>query len=924
LLSPVVLDNSHSMIRRRSLLLLQEACPATFDSQRGDDGGGGGGGGDTGREMQDIGPPPPTENNMMLHSRATPQEEEWIDPPEEDEESFQSSPNACNVEPLMEKESSSSSAHDCEHNSPQVLEEDFAAVLLFGQYHPTPPNQIMPLGLQHHQHPADEQPLVEYEQDSPQVLQEDCSAAASYGPDYTPPIQTHLDLEQRQHPIWKASTRGREQHHPQVMEGQRAKNGTEHVETIADCSPEVVNPTNQNLLDLQHPTEKETTRAFCESDTLRVLVEEPARQPLLYTETGVFYDVDRTPPFQTAIEKEAPHHSKSESSQELEKEPESIGDTAYSLEPKPSPPSQEKCPTVDSSMVPHSMTQQNESIESCLPLDLLHPRRGNEVLTQFSVEVNADDEDSTLQHDVAPQERLDSSQDCEQDLSIGECTVLQKQPESIPLVSIGNNDEAHMINQTAERKQSSTESTRFRMTHTSDFARPPTEMILNRSIEAGGELAISPRRLDYSLDDQRGDSFKGEIGTSKDDARGGVTFRFAGREEAIEAPPMTQLSAVSEVVDVIALEGHVITYEALTDLIVGGDIFEEISGDEPPFVQAGAAKASCLSSNAANGKAEESEVHTRADPPSHSAHWAKAALSGVRLQCSSEPMAKVESAADSYVSTLPPDSDCSTEEPDSFDLTPNDDSSLIKQATAKASRSTSASPARPLTHNLRRSTRKRQSLSLGNTTPMEALHNQPITIFTRSQQSRRSDARTGSRTPLTATTPLENAAAWMSPPLDMYSAPKTKNHSPKKRIRSGISPASSQKEEETQQRGSRKRRRDLKDHGPLFSDIGSVEVVGYFVPPASKKQKPLPYSKSSVLPDWVPSTGLQSASRQFAEDPWVITADKPLSNRHDIPEAILLPLRPEASNQSMTNQDSQLRLTYKRHSKDHSSRVLNK
>jgi hypothetical protein len=106
-------------------------------------------------------------------------------------------------------------------------------------------------------------------------------------------------------------------------------------------------------------------------------------------------------------------------------------------------------------------------------------------------------------------------------------------------------------------------------------------------------------------------------------------------------------------------------------------------------------------------------------------------------------------------------------------------------------------------------------------------------------------------------------------------------------------PGGTRRKERGVKHTTRKRPRDTSEPElPAFEiDSDSAEILGFSLPTLSKK--PRPFSKSSIVPDWVPSTGLQSISQQFQDDiPWNIIADKPLSNPKDVPiKSIFLPYK---------------------------------
>jgi hypothetical protein len=232
------------------------------------------------------------------------------------------------------------------------------------------------------------------------------------------------------------------------------------------------------------------------------------------------------------------------------------------------------------------------------------------------------------------------------------------------------------------------------------------------------------------------------------------------------------------------------------------------------------------------------------------------------------------SVSESYVSTLPPDSDCSSAgSVENLDFTSdNQDSSERKAVSSKHSHSTVASKNEaPKSRRLRRiqmksSTKKHNVLKRNDGNSEKASD-----LGGSSQQRDSIGMRSAKRQPLQDRL---NAQTRSSVALS------TRSNTPSgTRRKCRIKPTA------------RKRPRDTPEPElPAFgNDSDSVEILGFSLPTSSKK--PRPFSKSSIVPDWVPSTGLQSISQQFQDDiPWNIIAVKPLSNPKEVPiKSIVLP-----------------------------------
>jgi hypothetical protein len=234
------------------------------------------------------------------------------------------------------------------------------------------------------------------------------------------------------------------------------------------------------------------------------------------------------------------------------------------------------------------------------------------------------------------------------------------------------------------------------------------------------------------------------------------------------------------------------------------------------------------------------------------------------------------SVSESYVSTLPPGSDCSSEgSVENLDFTSdNQDSSERNAVSSKRSHSTVASkneapkPRRPRRIQTNSATKKHNALKRND------VNSEPATELGGSSRQRDN---TGTR--LAERPPLQDRLNARAPSSVAFSS---RSNTP-----DGI------RRKHRVKNTTRKRPRDTPEPElPAFeNDSDSVEILGFSLPTSTKK--PRPFSKSSIVPDWVPSTGLQSISQQFQDDiPWNITADKPLSNPKEAPiKSIVLPYR---------------------------------
>jgi hypothetical protein len=243
------------------------------------------------------------------------------------------------------------------------------------------------------------------------------------------------------------------------------------------------------------------------------------------------------------------------------------------------------------------------------------------------------------------------------------------------------------------------------------------------------------------------------------------------------------------------------------------------------------------------------------------------------------------STTESYVSTLPPDSDCTSEESDAFRFSVVEDQPTPKKCTMEGSGSTSPSP--PL-HVLALSQGvKPKSEEKGCTTPPgleESDGNEKPHLGTLSRRSTRLAARQSRREDLAGLT------------TDSFHLEKTLGHASssakRKRGSKGTLPPSSaciQEQRKLDRRGKGPSRKRPLVEALVDGDSDSVEIVQVSVPVSSKKARP--FQNSSIVPDWVPSNGLQSISRQFMEDePWNVTpkAGEP-SSSNLVPKSILLP-----------------------------------
>jgi hypothetical protein len=162
---------------------------------------------------------------------------------------------------------------------------------------------------------------------------------------------------------------------------------------------------------------------------------------------------------------------------------------------------------------------------------------------------------------------------------------------------------------------------------------------------------------------------------------------------------------------------------------------------------------------------------------------------------------------------------------------------------------------------------------------MKDVENRRSHIVTLSRRSKRLAARNVSRQVLT-----EDALQ----PFRIQTSPNVTNSEKRKRpSRRALSPFphTQRKTQSKDSNPSRKRSCEALD-----GDSDSVEVVRVSLPSSNKK--PRPFQNSSIIPDWVPSNGLQSVSQQFMEDePWNATPDTYPSSKNLVPKSMLLPGR---------------------------------
>jgi hypothetical protein len=239
---------------------------------------------------------------------------------------------------------------------------------------------------------------------------------------------------------------------------------------------------------------------------------------------------------------------------------------------------------------------------------------------------------------------------------------------------------------------------------------------------------------------------------------------------------------------------------------------------------------------------------------------------------SSEDNASV--GGESYVSTLPPDSDYrSDDEADQFKFSPSADKKAPpgEGGTSKP-RWPLGSPSpileTPRKRNAQCSTQLTKAVSVG-------LDSKPSTARVPLRRSKRLlDAKTSEQIS------RSGSNTWFE---TNYMYPRTKKSGVRKRPRTTLGKRDSKSDSDSDS-GS-----DVLLIG--FGSDSEVLVVGVEPPPATKKARP--FRNSSIVPDWVPSNGLRSASRQMEDQPWDVLPESQPSSKKALtpPKSILLPDR---------------------------------
>jgi hypothetical protein len=231
------------------------------------------------------------------------------------------------------------------------------------------------------------------------------------------------------------------------------------------------------------------------------------------------------------------------------------------------------------------------------------------------------------------------------------------------------------------------------------------------------------------------------------------------------------------------------------------------------------------------------------------------------------------SISDSYVSTLPPHSDCSAMDfPVCRDFTPTRNS-------RRKGRQSPIVLQLPSTLRIDRTDKSRKQRLLMPRTGSNALKEQPQnngTISALKQKRKRGiDSQTSpTSTSLEATSPTGmGVSPWASPAFaasnennaDETSGQKSSIRK-KRRIILAMSPTEPvQHESPIQNELSSSRKRSSIAVAVFGDDTGDSDLV-QFLGWKRGKSSPLPFSQSSIVPDWVPSNRLQQASEQFESD----------------------------------------------------------
>lgn len=226
------------------------------------------------------------------------------------------------------------------------------------------------------------------------------------------------------------------------------------------------------------------------------------------------------------------------------------------------------------------------------------------------------------------------------------------------------------------------------------------------------------------------------------------------------------------------------------------------------------------------------------------------------------------SSAESYVSTLPPDSDYSTEENGIFDFSAHGGlSSTPKSLSKRQKLSCSASPSSLSIHFRRIDCRR----------PSKIFEKRGSHLATLSGRSKLISTRISSKKEEGAHASLYSRSQESSP----FTNDVEKRIGGVKRVRPPFPELQRTAFRANRDKASRNASQLLSDE-----DSNSVALLHVSHPLSNKKMRP--FQNSSIVPNWIPSNSLKTISQQFMEDePWNVP-ERTASNQNSFPKSIIL------------------------------------
>ena len=226
------------------------------------------------------------------------------------------------------------------------------------------------------------------------------------------------------------------------------------------------------------------------------------------------------------------------------------------------------------------------------------------------------------------------------------------------------------------------------------------------------------------------------------------------------------------------------------------------------------------------------------------------------------------SSAESYVSTLPPDSDYSTEENGIFDFSAHGGlSSTPKSLSKRQKLSCSASPSSLSIHFRRIDCRR----------PSKIFEKRGSHLATLSGRSKLISTRISSKKEEGAHASLYSRSQESSP----FTNDVEKRIGGVKRVRPPFPELQRTAFRANRDKASRNASQHLSDE-----DSNSVALLHVSHPLSNKKMRP--FQNSSIVPNWIPSNSLKTISQQFMEDePWNVP-ERTASNQNSFPKSIIL------------------------------------